>query len=135
MPKFMAAADVLVTKAGPATISEACLAGLPMILYDAIPGQETGNVNYVVDNDAGVFTPSPRGVADALAQWIAGGPSELERLSANAAGLARANAVWDIAEAVWNVAQQGPIPTGRRSPWLELKDHRLAIKNLRELAR
>lgn len=135
MPRFMAASDVLVTKAGPATISEACLAGLPMILYDAIPGQETGNVQYVVDNDAGVFTPSPRGVADALAQWVAGGTRELQRLSDNAASLARANAVWDIADAIWDVAQQGPIPTMRRNPWLELKDRSLKIRPLRELAR
>jgi 1,2-diacylglycerol 3-beta-galactosyltransferase len=135
MPKFMAASDVLVTKAGPATISEACLAGLPMILYDAIPGQETGNVNYVVDNDAGVFTPSPKGVADALVTWMAGGQKELTRLSENAARLARANAVWDIADEVWNVAQQGPIATGRRTPWIELKDGNLTIKSLRELAR
>ncbi len=135
MPKFMAASDVLVTKAGPATISEACLAGLPMILYDAIPGQETGNVSYVVDNDAGVFTPSPRGVADALVGWMAGGPKELTRLSQNAGRLARANAVWDIADEVWQMAQHGPIATGRRTPWLELKDGSLSIKSLRELAR
>ncbi|MBL8121064.1 MAG: galactosyldiacylglycerol synthase, partial [Anaerolineae bacterium] len=55
MPVLMAAADILVTKAGPATISEACIAGLPQILYDAIPGQETGNVEFVVQNNAGVF--------------------------------------------------------------------------------
>jgi 1,2-diacylglycerol 3-beta-galactosyltransferase len=133
MPKFMAASDVLVTKAGPATISEACLAGLPMILYDAIPGQETGNVQYVVNNNAGVFAPSPREVADALAQWVSGGTKRLQRLSENASGLARANAVWEIADEIWRVAQSGPVPTGRRSPWDELKYRSLKIKTIREL--
>lgn len=36
MPQLMDAADIIVTKAGPATITEAAIAGLPMILMDAI---------------------------------------------------------------------------------------------------
>jgi 1,2-diacylglycerol 3-beta-galactosyltransferase len=49
MPRLMAAADILVTKAGPATISEACIAGLPLILSDAI---RTGKQRqYVVQNN------------------------------------------------------------------------------------
>ena len=46
MPDFMTAADVLVTKAGPGTISEAFIAGLPLILYSRMPGQEDGNVAF-----------------------------------------------------------------------------------------
>jgi 1,2-diacylglycerol 3-beta-galactosyltransferase len=50
----MAAADILVTRAGPGTISEACAAGVPFILFNAInainaiPAQEEGNVAVVV---------------------------------------------------------------------------------------
>ena len=84
MPRLMSAADVLVSKAGPSTICEACIAGLPMILYDAIPGQETGNVDYVVANDAGVFAPSPREVADAAQMWLAEGDKGLLKRSENA---------------------------------------------------
>jgi 1,2-diacylglycerol 3-beta-galactosyltransferase len=62
MPDFMRAADVLITKAGPGTISEAFIAGLPMILYSRLPGQEDGNVGYVVDNGAGVWAPRPDAV-------------------------------------------------------------------------
>lgn len=135
MPRFMAGADVLVTKAGPATISEACMAGLPMILYDAIPGQETGNVDYVVENNAGIFTPSAREVADALASWIGEGPEGLQRRSENALRLGRPNAVWEIAEEIWKLAQREPIPTYRRNAWHEFKDRSRRIKVLRELAR
>src|SRR5690606_37354972 len=129
------AADVLVTKAGPATISEACMAGLPMILYDAIPGQETGNVDYVVNNQAGVFAPNPREVADALSAWIAEGAEGLEKRSRNALRLGRPNAVWDIADEIWKLAQREPIPTQRRNAWREFKDRSRRIKVLRELAR
>ncbi len=58
MPDFMRAADVLVTKAGPGTISELLNAGLPMILYSRLPGQEDGNVTYVVSEGAGLWAPN-----------------------------------------------------------------------------
>lgn len=115
MPTLMAAADILVTKAGPATISEACIAGLPLILSDAIPGQETGNVELVVNNEAGVFAPGPENVANAVAEWLAGGKAELERRSQMALKLAHPDAVWEIVDEVWQQAQQPPIATNRRS--------------------
>lgn len=70
MPDFMRASDILVTKAGPGTISEAFIAGLPMVLYSRLPGQEDGNVSYVVSNGAGVWAPRPDAVIAALASWL-----------------------------------------------------------------
>lgn len=70
MPQFMAAADVLVTKAGPGTISEAFIAGLPLVLYAKLPGQEDGNVSYVEKLKAGVWAPRPREVVEVLRKWV-----------------------------------------------------------------
>jgi 1,2-diacylglycerol 3-beta-galactosyltransferase len=70
MPDFMRAADVLVTKAGPGTISEALNAGLPIILYSRLPGQEDGNVEYVVSEGVGVWAPNPNLIVAALREWI-----------------------------------------------------------------
>jgi 1,2-diacylglycerol 3-beta-galactosyltransferase len=70
MPNFMAAADILVTKAGPGTISEALIAGLPIIIYSRLPGQEDGNVFYVVNQKAGVWAPYPERVVAAIREWI-----------------------------------------------------------------
>ena len=106
MPVLMAAADILVTKAGPATISEACIAGLPMILYDAIPGQETGNVDFVVNNGAGVFAPSAHEVTTAMREWLAEGAAGLKRRSDNARRIGHPDAVWDIADEVWQHAHK-----------------------------
>ncbi len=128
MPRLMAAADVLVTKAGPATISEACIAGLPMILYDAIPGQETGNVGYVVGNAAGEFAPTPYLVAETLASWLAEGPDGLKRRSQNARRLSRPNAVWDIADEIWAWAHHPRIPTKRRNLLDDLADRTRHLK-------
>lgn len=111
MPTFMAAADVLVTKAGPATISEACIAGLPIILSGAIPGQEDGNVQLVVQNDAGAFAPGPQKVAAVVAQWLAEGPDALAERAERSRRMARPDAVWEIAEEVWRAAHQPPVAT------------------------
>jgi 1,2-diacylglycerol 3-beta-galactosyltransferase len=70
MPEFMHAADVLVTKAGPGTISEALNAGLPMILYSRLPGQEDGNIDYVISEGVGVWAPKTSDIVDALKTWI-----------------------------------------------------------------
>jgi 1,2-diacylglycerol 3-beta-galactosyltransferase len=51
--EWMAAADVIVTKAGPGTIAEALISGLPILLNGNIPCQEEGNIPYVIDNKVG----------------------------------------------------------------------------------
>lgn len=96
MPELMAAADILVTKAGPGTISEAFIAGLPIVLYSKMPGQEDGNVTYVVDEGAGVWAPEPREAAAAISQWVLQ-PAERERIAAASCALARPQASREIA--------------------------------------
>ena len=86
MPDFMRAADILVTKAGPSTITEALNAGLPMILYSRLPGQEDGNVDYVISEGVGVWAPKTSYIVSALRAWIAH-PKQLE-LAAEACRLA-----------------------------------------------
>ena len=48
MDEWMGAVDALVTKAEPGAITEATVRGLPMMLSGYLPGQEKGNVPYVV---------------------------------------------------------------------------------------
>ncbi len=82
MPLFMQAADVLVTKAGPGTISEAFIAGLPLILYSRMPGQEEGNVTYVIEQGAGVWAPQADQVVETLDTWLHN-PDLLTQISRN----------------------------------------------------
>lgn len=109
MPRMMAAADMLVTKAGPATICEACIAGLPMIISGLVPGQEDGNVDFVVDNDAGTFAPGPQAVAQAVVSWLSEPRERLQQRAANAHKIARPDAVWEIARTVWQYADRQPV--------------------------
>jgi 1,2-diacylglycerol 3-beta-galactosyltransferase len=97
MPDFMSASDVIVTKAGPGTIAEALVAGLPMILYAKLPGQEDGNVTYVENRGVGVWAPDPLKVVQTLTRWYCH-PADREKIIQNCLGAARPNASRLIAQ-------------------------------------
>lgn len=98
MPQFMRAADFIVCKAGGLIVSEALACGLPMILYEALPGQEVGNVRYVVESGAGVWSPGPIGVLTTVYSWLVGDPGALAKHRRIAKQLGRPRAAYDIAE-------------------------------------
>jgi 1,2-diacylglycerol 3-beta-galactosyltransferase len=99
MPDLMNAADMIVTKAGPGTISEAFTAGLPIILYTRMPGQEEGNVDYVVDKGAGVWAPTPEIVVETLRLWIEK-PEIMAQVAATSKRLACPDAAKKIADKI-----------------------------------
>ncbi|MCB9419340.1 MAG: glycosyltransferase [Ardenticatenaceae bacterium] len=97
MSELMGAADILVTKAGPGTISEAFIAGLPIIISGYIPGQERGNVDYVLENNAGAYAEEPVEIARLINDWLHPQNDLLEQMKQNAARLARPQASLEIA--------------------------------------
>jgi 1,2-diacylglycerol 3-beta-galactosyltransferase len=99
MPDFMRAADILVTKAGPSTITEALNAGLPMILYSRLPGQEDGNVDYVISEGVGIWAPKTSYIVSALRAWIAH-PKQLELAAEACCQAARPEAAHEIAHII-----------------------------------
>lgn len=72
MAEYMVAADVLISKAGPGTISEAAALSLPVMLTSFLPGQEEGNVDYVIEGGFGAFCQdtNTQAVAEEVAQWL-----------------------------------------------------------------
>ncbi len=104
MHEWMQAADLLVTKAGPSTVSEALVMGLPMVLSGALPGQERPTVDYVVQAGAGIWAPRPGQVASAVRELLTPGTLRLSQMAARARSLARPDAAWRVAEIVWNAA-------------------------------
>jgi len=99
MPDLMRAADILVTKAGPGTISEALIANLPIILYHRIPGQEEGNVSYVIDEGAGIWAPDIEDIINTLEDWL-NNPEKRILAVENAKRLARPDASRQIVHTI-----------------------------------
>jgi 1,2-diacylglycerol 3-beta-galactosyltransferase len=96
MPDFMRAADVIVTKAGPGTIAEALNAELPIILYAKLPGQEDGNVDFVVSEGVGIWAPESQTVIRSLTRWVCR-PEERQKVVVNCRRAARPDAARQIA--------------------------------------
>ena len=96
VPELMGASDVLITKAGPGTICEGFVAGLPIILYDAIPGQEEGNIALVEEQGAGVYCKSTRSVLRQLEHWL-GNKEAFHTAKISSSQLARPDAAVEIA--------------------------------------
>jgi 1,2-diacylglycerol 3-beta-galactosyltransferase len=109
MPDFMRAADVLVTKAGPGTIAEALLAGLPIILNARLPGQEDGNVTFVQKERVGVWAPRTDRVVRTLQKWLEN-PQERERVAQNCLVAARPEAARLVARFIGSQVGLCPAP-------------------------
>ena len=58
MEVFMAACDIVVTKAGPGTIMEAATLGKPIVLTGAVGLQEEANIDFVIDAHWGFYCPT-----------------------------------------------------------------------------
>jgi 1,2-diacylglycerol 3-beta-galactosyltransferase len=105
MHVWMAAADLLVTKAGPGTMAEALVVGVPMVLCGAVPGQEPPNVRYAVESGAALWAPEPARAAKTAHQllWDRRGTLKEMRRRAELAGHpdAARGAAGSIWGAIW----------------------------------
>lgn len=76
--KYMHAADLLVTKPGGLTVSEALACNLPMAVFDAIPGPEDDNANFLKTHDMCVHIEKGSNFAQEISQLL----QEKKRLQA-----------------------------------------------------
>ena len=104
MPQLMQAADFIVSKAGGLIVSEALACGLPMILAEALPGQETGNMHHVVENQAGAWAPGPSEVMVTAISWLKNEGAHLKQFQKNAQDLGKPQAAYKIAKSVWGLS-------------------------------
>lgn len=77
--ELMAASDLLITKGGALTISEALTVGLPLIMYKPIPGHENGNAYFVENGGAGIKVTTPEELKKRVKELL-GNQSKLEEM-------------------------------------------------------
>jgi 1,2-diacylglycerol 3-beta-galactosyltransferase len=108
MPALMRVSDVNICKAGGLTVSESLACGLPMILVNVLPGQEAGNAEYVLQNQAGIIARDPLALLEASAHWLENGAELLHATSEAAARIGHPQAAYQAAEIVWQAANCEP---------------------------
>lgn len=109
--ELMTMSDLLVTKAGGVTVSEALIMRLPMLIYRPIPGQEQGNTRFLLERGAALAPQTPDELARDLAQLL-GDPDRLAAMAEAAGSLARP----DAAEVVTTELAGLPPPHGAPAP-------------------
>lgn len=102
--ELMAAADLIVTKPGGLTSSEALARGLPMMIVHPIPGQETRNSDYLLENGAAVKVNNLASLPHKLNQLLAD-PQRLSAMRAAARQISRPRAAFDVAEKCISILQ------------------------------
>ncbi|MBI3363929.1 MAG: hypothetical protein HY033_03370 [Ignavibacteriae bacterium] len=99
--QLMDASDVLITKAGGLTITEALVKHLPMIIFDPIPGQEGHNTNYILEHGA-ALTATNFSILHYKLKIILEQPELLSSMRIKAEVIARSDATKKILEDVLN---------------------------------
>jgi 1,2-diacylglycerol 3-beta-galactosyltransferase len=107
MPELMHAADVIVTKAGPGTICEALACNLPIVISGYVPGQEEGNVEFVVKQKVGALALESTTLIDILRRLLKPGSQELRQWTENARRISQPMASFDIAHCILQHMESG----------------------------
>jgi len=97
--RLMDASDVIVTKSGGITISEALAKGLAIIITRPIPGQEERNVNYLLGKQAVLRADDPYVIGD-IAKGLLEDSQKMSDLKARAKSIALANSSLRIADLI-----------------------------------
>ena len=104
MNEYMSACDCVITKAGPGTIAEALISGLPVLLNGFIPCQEAGNVSFVLENGVGAYEEEPAKMAEIVREWFQT-EGALEEMSRRAKRLGRPEATFNIVRELAGMAR------------------------------
>lgn len=99
IPELMAMSDLMVSKAGGVTTSEALAAELPMVLVNPIPGQEEENTAFLQAVGAAVAVPRPADLCPLIADLL-DHPERLAHLREGARRVKRPDAAVHAAAAI-----------------------------------
>ena len=108
---YMHCSDLLISKPGGLTVSEALVSGLPMVLVKPLPGQEERNTRYLVDRGAAIRARRERDLTEIVNELLAAN-EKLSGMRAAGLALAKPNAAGDVADAILRLARVRKGPPG-----------------------
>ena len=114
---LMQTAQILATKPGGVTLSEAAVCALPLVLFDQIPGPETANGARFAAAEAAVVVHGSDETASEILRLLHD-RNKLNRMAVNARKLARTEAANAIAKLIIELIEHSP---DRENVWCESK--------------
>jgi processive 1,2-diacylglycerol beta-glucosyltransferase len=110
MDELMACADVVVSKPGGLTTSESLARGAAMVVVNPIPGQESRNSDYLLENQAAIKINNLPTLGMKL-EGLLSDPARLAQLKSNALRIARPQAAYDVARQALRLAGAAKVAT------------------------
>ena len=95
IPELMSIADLVITKPGGLTTTESLASGLPIIIINPIPGQETENAEFLENHNVGIWIKKNDNIKEKLYS-IFNNQETLQKMKINARLLAKRNSTADI---------------------------------------
>jgi processive 1,2-diacylglycerol beta-glucosyltransferase len=95
--EFMAAADLMITKAGGITMTEALAMHLPVVIHKPIVGQEAANARFLVEAGAAAVAQDPQELQALLGELLRN-PQRLAQMRQAAATLAKPQAAGNMVQ-------------------------------------
>lgn len=95
--ELMAAADVVMSKPGGLTTSETLARGAAMVIVNPIPGQESRNSDFLLENGAAIKVNNVATLAYKVNSLL-GDPQRLQQMRENATRIGRPRAAFEVVE-------------------------------------
>ena len=99
--EFMSISDIVITKPGGLTTTEALVSHLPVIAINPIPGQEEDNAKFLEHNNAGIWLKKPSYINFVL-KGLLKNEKKLETMVKNTRKIAKPNSTKDICEILFD---------------------------------
>jgi len=93
--KLMTVSDVIITKPGGLTITEAIVKEVPLILTCSLPGQEERNTEFILNNGIGMIATSPNSLLTCI-KTLENDKAKYNLIKQNMSKLKKPNALLDI---------------------------------------
>lgn len=115
MDEWMKSADLYIGKPGGLTTAEAMSCGLPMVIYQPIPGQEERNSDFLLENGAAVKCNQLATMAYKV-DLLLKDPERMAKMHRRALGLSHPDAARQIIQKLVEEIHTGAVSIPRESP-------------------
>lgn len=107
---YMHAADLLITKPGGLTVSEALACGIPLAVFDAIPGQEEDNANFLLTHNMAVKLEKTDGCGETIRSLLEDS-RKLDQMRSSCEGFDKSRSAENILRLIQELYEESRAPS------------------------
>jgi processive 1,2-diacylglycerol beta-glucosyltransferase len=103
--EFMSISDLIITKPGGLTITEAIIKELPIIISSSLPGQEEKNIEFILNNGLGMRASNPNSLISCI-KYLKENKEKYNNIKFNMSKFKKPKASHDIAKLILSLTRQ-----------------------------